>query len=150
MREQTSLAEMDAGRIWRRFMPRKAEIAGKSNDLLYSVQIFEGVLNYQSFDADAVFEKWAAVAVSDFEKIPEGMEAHTLRGGEYAVFIHTGTTEMFPQTAHYIFTEWLPASIYQLDEREHFEIMDDKYLGPANPESEEEIWIPVKKVKSEK
>jgi AraC family transcriptional regulator len=44
----------------------------------------------------------------------------------------------------YIFTRWLPASGYQLDNRPHFEILGDKYKN-NDPESEEEIWIPVRK-----
>jgi AraC family transcriptional regulator len=42
----------------------------------------------------------------------------------------------------YIFNTWLPKSGYQLDRRPHFEILGEKYKN-NNPDSEEEIWIPI-------
>jgi AraC family transcriptional regulator len=47
-------------------------------------------------------------------------------------------------TFEYIFRVWLPASEYLLDDRPHFEILGAKYKD-NDPESEEEIWIPVQK-----
>ena len=66
----------------------------------------------------------------------------TLNPGSYAVFDYKGLntdTQIFI----YIFKEWLPNSDYELDERPHFEILGNKYKN-GNPESEEEIWIPIK------
>lgn len=42
-----------------------------------------------------------------------------------------------------IFSDWLPKSDYELDERPHFEILDEKYKND-DPNSEEEIWIPIR------
>jgi AraC family transcriptional regulator len=39
---------------------------------------------------------------------------------------------------------WLPSSDYVLDNRPHFEILGEKYKI-NDPESEEKIWIPVRK-----
>jgi AraC family transcriptional regulator len=50
---------------------------------------------------------------------------------------------MFAENAKYIYTEWLPNSGFQLDNKPHFEVLGDNYLGHENPESEEEIWIPI-------
>jgi AraC family transcriptional regulator len=44
----------------------------------------------------------------------------------------------------YIFQTWLPASGYEYDNREQFEIMGEKYHH-MDPRSEEEVWIPVRK-----
>ncbi|MDP5096829.1 MAG: GyrI-like domain-containing protein [Flavobacterium sp.] len=38
----------------------------------------------------------------------------------------------------------MPNSEYQLDNRPHFEILGAKYKNNA-PDSEEEIWIPIKR-----
>jgi AraC family transcriptional regulator len=62
----------------------------------------------------------------------------------YAVFKHKGATSSFHLTSDYIFNHWIPQSEYELDHRPHFEILGDQYLGPDNPESEEEVWIPIK------
>lgn len=46
--------------------------------------------------------------------------------------------------AEYIYGSWLPNSTeYARDNRPHFEILGEKYKN-NDPESEEEIWIPVK------
>ena len=47
----------------------------------------------------------------------------------------------------YIFRTWLPSSSYQLDDRPHFEVLGAKYKN-NDPESEEEIWIPIKPKKA--
>ena len=50
---------------------------------------------------------------------------------------------MYKFPFQYIFTNWLPNSEYELDNRPHFEILGDKYIN-GSADSEEEIWIPVK------
>jgi AraC family transcriptional regulator len=37
----------------------------------------------------------------------------------------------------------LPNSAYELDDREHFELLGEKYKN-NDPNSEEEIWIPIR------
>ena len=71
------------------------------------------------------------------------MEPYVLKGGLYAVFDYVGSSADFHKTFNYIFKEWLPASEYELDKREHFEIMGEKYRN-NDPASEEEVWVPVK------
>jgi AraC family transcriptional regulator len=90
-----------------------------------------------------VFDKWAAVAVSSLEAIPDGMESYTLQGGKYAVFIHKGPASAFPKTMQHIFVEWLPKSGFEIDDREHFEVLPEDY-GRNDSEAEEEVWIPIK------
>jgi len=71
------------------------------------------------------------------------MKTITSPEGLYAVFVHKGAASEGPKTYQYIFTTWLPASDYQLDNRPHFAIMGEKYKG-EDPGSEEELWIPIK------
>jgi AraC family transcriptional regulator len=80
--------------------------------------------------------------VAEFSVIPDEMEAFKLKGGLYAVFHYIGSS-MDTRVFQYIFGTWLPASSYLLDDRPHFEILGDKYKN-ANPNSEEDIWIPIK------
>lgn len=144
MRALMSFAENRTFELWRSFMPRRFEVKDALPNRLYSMQIYKAAPYTENFSMHTQFEKWAAVEVNDFGETPEGMKQYVLRGGEYAVFNYKGTPAMFHETARYIFLEWLPASGFKLDDREHFEILGEKYLGPNNPESEEEIWIPVK------
>lgn len=129
--------------LWRSFMPRRKEIQNQVSSELYSMQIYNGVFNIQNFNPNDTFTKWAAIEVIDFEQIPEGMESYTLKGGLYAVFTHKGSSLDFQRTFQNIFDVWLPNSDYQIDDREHFELLGEKYKNES-PDSEEDIWIPIK------
>ena len=139
-----SLAEDRTKELWQGFMGRRKEIGNALSKDLISMQVYISLLNVKEFNLTTQFEKWAAVEVKDYTKIPEGMVSYTLSGGLYAVFVHRGLPSSFPRTAQYIFGEWLPKSEYQLDHREHFEIMGDKYRN-NDPSSEEEVWVPIKR-----
>lgn len=136
-----SLTENKTAELWRNFMPRRKEIQSTIGKDLYSLQEYDP--NYFiNFDVKTPFEKWACVEVEDLNSIPEKMSALVLRGGLYAVFLYKGlstNTEIF----NYIFSKWLPESEYTLDHRPHFELLGEKYKN-NDPNSEEEIWIPIK------
>lgn len=144
IRIYTSLADNDSVKLWQQFMPRHKEVVNCVGAELYSVEVFEGGLNVEEFTPKTIFEKWAAVEVSDLEAIPESMYSLTLPAGLHAVFTYKGVSSAFYEAAEYIYGTWFPDSVYELDNRPHFEVMGEKYLGPDNPESEEEIWIPIK------
>ena len=130
--------------LWSSFMPRRKEIKNiVSNDLI-SMQVYQGILDLKNYNYEEEFEKWASVEVADFNSVPAGMLSYVLKGGLYAVFPHKGPASNGPETFKYIYTQWLPGSGYDLDSREHFEILGDKYKN-NDPDSEEEIWIPIKR-----
>lgn len=137
-----SLANNKTGEIWKNFMPRRKDINNNLSNDLISMAIYKPN-HFADFKPTNEFEKWAAVEVKDFESVPNGMETFTLKGGLYAVFDYKGSstdTKIF----QYIFGTWIPNSDYFLEDRPHFEILGDKYKN-ADPNSEEEIWIPIKK-----
>jgi len=142
-RIKMSLAENRTFELWKNFMPKRNEIKNKVSTELISMQIHDPSLDFKNFNLNTIHEKWAAAEVSDFNEIPEGMETHVLKGGLYAVFLHKGAASEGHKTFQYIFGTWLPNSEYELDKREHFEILGDKYKN-NDPNSEEEIWIPIK------
>lgn len=139
-----SVANDKTGKLWQKFMPKRKQIENRIEGQYYSVKIFEGIPDFKNFTEDLEFEKWAAVEVSGYGAFPTGLEKMELPGGKYAVFVHHGLASDFTKTMEYIFVEWLPNSKYQLDERPHFEIMGEKYYGPTDANSEEEIWIPIR------
>lgn len=144
MKKRMSLAEDKTSELWKGFIAQHKEIRNRSDQGFYSIQVYDKDFKIESFNETVKFDKWAAVEVTNLEHIPEGMETHLLSGGKFAVFIHKGKAETFYKTAQYIYTVWLPDSGYQLDDREHYEYMGELYLGPENPDSEEEVWIPIK------
>lgn len=136
---EMSLAENRTGELWSSFMPRLKEIETRVGNNLYSLQVYDEDY-FQQFDPTREFEKWALAEVKNFSLIPDEMEPFELPGGMYAVFLHKGMgTEIF----QYIFSEWLSNSGFSIDSRPHFEILGEKYKQ-GSPDSEEEIWIPVK------
>lgn len=130
-------------KLWQAFMQRRKEIKNNLTTDLFSMQVYPQSFDFNFSNLKAEFEKWAAIEVADFETVPAEMETYVLTGGLYAVFDYKGLntdTKIFK----YIFGTWLPNSTnYLLDDRPHFELLGAKYKN-NDPNSEEEIWIPIK------
>ncbi|MCM4171746.1 AraC family transcriptional regulator [Arenibacter sp. TNZ] len=140
------LSEDRTKELWQGFMSRRKEIGNAINTGLISMQVYERLLSFSEFNDTTQFEKWAVVEVKDYKVLPKGVESYTLFGGLYAVFIHKGLPSAFPKTAQYIYGVWLPHSDYELDHREHFEVLGDRYRK-NDDSSEEEVWVPIKNKK---
>lgn len=136
-----SLANNRTGELWKSFMPLRHTVKNTIGANLFSVQIFDGVFAYDN--PHLIFEKWAAVPVTDFKTIPANMESLIIPGGRYAVFLYQGSSAEGHKAFDYIFNRWLPSTEYEIDQRPHFELLGKNYKN-NNPTSEEEIWIPVK------
>jgi AraC family transcriptional regulator len=141
-RARMSFSDNRTFELWRSFMPRRKEITNCLGTDLYSVEVYPPTF-WEDFSADKEFEKWAAVEVAGCGAIPDLMETLTVPAGLYAVFVHRGPASTGPETYGYIFRSWLPSSGYALDNRPHFALMGEKYKKD-DPDSEEEIWIPIK------
>lgn len=138
-----SLARNRTFELWKSFMTEIKGIKNFVSSDLISMEVYDTSMDFKDFNIDTEFEKWAAVEVTDFNSIPESMDTHILSGGLYAVFLYKGHPAQFQDAFQYIFNSWLPNSEYELDKREHFELMGDKYKN-NDPGSEEEVWVPVK------
>jgi AraC family transcriptional regulator len=139
-RIKMTLADNKTLELWKSFMPRRKEIRNNLTTELFSIRLYERSSDLSDFNKE--YEKWAAIEVTDFETIPDGMETCTLIGGLYAVFLYKGLSTD-TKIYQYIYGTWLPISDYSLDNRAHFEILGEKYKN-NDPSSEEEIWIPIK------
>lgn len=121
-------------------MPIRKEIQNAIGSELYNIQINPDGFDFQP---NTPYTKLAVVAVSSFDFIPDGMETLEIQEGLYAVFNYKGDQSSAASFFNSIYTEWLPSSKYKLDNRPQFEILGEKYKNSV-PNSEEEIWIPVK------
>lgn len=142
IRQEMSLAENLTAQLWRSFMPRRHEVKNLSTNEYISMQVYSKT-DGQPFSPTTVFEKWAVVEVSTRNDVPVGMESYSLPGGQYAVFIHNGPASAAPKTMRHIFGKWLPNSKYELDDREHFEVLPEGY-DSLDQHAREEVWIPVR------
>jgi len=136
-----SFANNKTGELWKSFMPIRSEITNKLSNDLISMQVYKPT-HFAEFSPTNEFVKWATVEVADFKNVPGDLETFTLPGGLYAVFDYKGSS-IDGTIFQYIFGTWLPNSNYLLDDRPHFEVLGEKYKN-ADPNSEEEIWIPIK------
>ncbi len=144
MKIRMSLINNKTGTLFGQFMPRRSEIKNVADTNFYSVECYDDPSYFNNFNPGNEFEKWAAVKVSDFSSVPPGIDRLIITKGEYAVFHYTGKPSEAQSTFQYIYTQWLPSSIFDLDDRPHFALMGPKYKGEYS-DSEEEFWIPVKR-----
>lgn len=136
-----SLTNNKTGQLWGQFGPRIKEVQNKITEDKISMQIYDSSY-YANFSPKNEFEKWATVEVGNFDSIPNGMKSFALQEGMYAVFDYKGSSSD-NSIFQYIFWKWLPNSPYQIDDRPHFEVLGKNYKND-DPDSEEEIWIPIK------
>jgi len=143
MHAKMSLLKDTTYQLFSTFMPRRKEIVAV-NTFIFDLKTYPKDY-FMQFNPAALFTKWALVEVAHFDAIPNNMESFDLEAGLYAVFKHKGQlTDNSIFT--YIFTEWLPKSAYVLDQRPHFDIMNEKSkTNDAN--AEQEIWIPIQEKK---
>ncbi len=140
-RIEMSLVNNKTHQLWSQFVPKINEIQNRISEDKISMQIYPPNY-YKQFSPANEFEKWAVVEVLNFDFIPNNMETYILQEGTYAVFDYKGSSSN-PSIFQYIFTEWIPNSPYVVDDRPHFEVLGENYKN-NDPNSEEEIWIPIK------
>lgn len=144
MKIQTSVSNFGAPQLWQTLMPRQREIEHRIEGVYYSIQIYSIGFEMKNFSPTTLFQYWAAIEINKPSELPDGMESFTLSEGKYAVFTHKGLVSEFRKTLEIIHSEWIPNSSFEVDDRPHFELLGEKYLGPNNPNSEEEVWVPIK------
>ena len=140
---KTSFANNQTSELWRNFMPGKDAIENTVSNDLYAVEIYDSTQFFKHYDPNKEFEKWAAIEVNNFDSVPENMETLVIPEGLYAVFAYKGKGSEATKTYQYILGTWIPNSEYELDDRPHFALMGKKYKN-EDPDSEEELWFPVK------
>lgn len=82
--------------------------------------------------------------MSSFDGVPEGVVTKVLKAGRYAVFTHRGSLSMLRRTFDYIWGTWFLTTREEVDGREDFELYDERFLGYDHPDSEVDLYIPVK------
>ena len=132
-----SLIENKTFDLFSEFMPKRKQIQNNINSSIYDLIIYPPGY-FQNFNPANTFKKGAMIAVLEDTPIPDGMVAFTLVGGDYAVFSQK-ENELDATIMEAIFTKWLPSSKYQLDDRPHFDILNENSKGKGG-----EVWIPIK------
>lgn len=143
LHRRMSIAKPETHLLWQSFMPRKKEIINGKHSFLFSLDVYDELNYFSQFNPQNEFEKWAAIEVENVDVIPTGMQKLIISEGMYAVFVFKGLTSDAYAFYNQIFSEWLPASEFELELRPHFALMGEKYKK-EDPASKEEIYIPIK------
>lgn len=136
--QEIAPSENEISRLWQRFNPRCEEIPYR-NGQCYGLCIIEPDMR----PGDA-FDYIAAVGVTAFADVPEGMIADTFEGGLYVVVTRKGPIDELGAAFDYYHGEWLPNSEYTCRAGAEVEYYDRRYLGNDNPESVMELWFPIR------
>lgn len=83
------------------------------------------------------------VGIEKDSPIPIQLTAKTIPSQTYLRFYHKGLSNLVGHTYRYIYEEWLPQTDYLLPHYYNFEYYGAEHLGPYNPNSISEIYIPV-------
>jgi len=139
---EMSLVDNKTFELFSAFMPKKKHIQNALSTDVFEVLIYDA--NYlKNFNPTNTFTKWVTVEVDNYDAIPETMKSLDLNKGLYAVFNYKGLAKDFGTLMQYIYTEYIPKSKYKLDNRPHFNVLNEK-TKRNNPDSEETVWIPIK------
>ncbi|WP_069999064.1 AraC family transcriptional regulator [Cellulosilyticum sp. I15G10I2] len=123
---------------WALLMQNLSAIPNVKNPLeFYQLQFW-----FPNQDNDSIYF-YVAVAVDTLESIPIQLTAKTIPAQAYFKFRHKGLANQVGHTYRYIYEEWLPETDYKLPGHFNFEYYGDEHLGPYNPDSISEIYIPI-------
>jgi AraC family transcriptional regulator len=136
--EAMSLQTFTPWTLWPRVMPRLAQIRNRTSQDLISLRNFNGIPVFGP-QANPDFTYWGGVEVLETNK---GFEHLEIPAGTYAVFHYKGLSSD-STIWRYIYSQWLPNSEWELDERPHFERLGSKDKND-DPTSEEDIYIPIR------
>ena len=142
--------ENEIGRLWGRFNrfwdDRQADIR----------HVVDGSVGFElhvepvEYAETKCFYVMVGVEISDLAGLPLELSVKVLPAGTYAVFTLRGPeiTSNWPDA---IYKGWLPGSGYEEAHKFTVERYDgERFKGVQDPESELDIWVPVKKKGSDK
>lgn len=106
-----------------------------------------GICEYQE-DADIAnydmeLTEVIGVQVTSYDNLPAGLTAKTIPAGKFAVFTHKGPLSGILKTYQYIWGTWALLTNETIDNRDDFELYDERFLGRNNDQSEVDIYIPI-------
>lgn len=84
------------------------------------------------------------VEVTSFGNMPTDIIVKTIPAGKYAVFTHKGSLSDILKTYQYIWGTWAMLTSETIDNRDDFELYDERFSGRENDNSEVDIYIPIK------
>jgi AraC family transcriptional regulator len=94
------------------------------------------------FTNDLIYTHWACVEINEMNSFEKDLHVLKFNGGKYLKFTHKGLSTDFLKTSYEIYAHWVPFYGFKIENRPHFQIMDERYKSDRI-DSEEDLYIPV-------
>lgn len=120
--------------LWEAFNKHYKDIKQKSKSMR-CYGICDGEM-----DSEGRFHYTACAEVDSFEDVPQFMETKVVQSGKYVVYTYAGAIKDLGGFYENIFSQWLPASGYEMDCRPQLELYDERFMRNG----EFDIYIPIK------
>lgn len=135
--KQYDSSQLNLHALWSAFKPYVHSIENRVDSNAFG--IYE---SYQEQDEDVRFVYICCVAVTNFDRVPEGMMTRETDEQMYAIFTHVGPISNLEQTLKYIWGSWLPKSDYEYVEKPDFELYPSGF-NDNDPNNRLYLHIPV-------
>lgn len=145
IRRQTEIKSKEIKKLWDEFYDFEHQVY-YSYHQHRKFGIYELSLDETHFiiSEESMFSEVVGIEVESFENVPSYFVKKVIPGGRYAVFTHHGSLELLQQTINYIWGTWLLSTKEEVDSRETFEVMDERFLGYHHPDSVLDLYIPLR------
>ncbi|MEZ7890507.1 MAG: AraC family transcriptional regulator [Candidatus Wallbacteria bacterium] len=144
IRKQTCLKNNIIPQMWNEFFPRVGEIKNREGIDYYGICETNDIDTADLFNDETFFNELVCVAVKNFDHIPAGMVTKEIPEQKYAVFTHKGPLSTLRSTYDFIYKTYFPKSGHEIVRADDFELYDDRFTGPNEPNSEFDIYVPIK------
>jgi len=124
--------------VWAKFMPE----AGTVPHRIIPERYYQFSFWPETYEMEGFFVM-PSVEVASLQNIPPMLVGKSVPAARYLRFIHRGLSRLVAHTYQYIYQTYLPQSDYQLTKPYNFEFYGPGFLGPENPDSESEVFIPI-------
>lgn len=128
----------DLSKEWGQFMREMHKI----KNVIYPDQFYQ--IQYWSAEQDlGGLYFFIGVQIRELTQDIPQLVTKIIPEGRYLRFVHKGLANKVGYTYKYIYGQFLPGTDYKLTKPFNFEQYGEKCLGPYNPESENDIYIPI-------
>ncbi len=126
-------------KVWDIFLKINFDIKWKDDRKTYGVEFYT-----EEFYREKKWFYMVAKELPDFSQIPMNMVGKVIPENTYAVFTAKGGIKNLAKTSRLAHKEWMPNSKYEEADWFEFELYDERFKGPDIPESEIDIYIPIR------
>jgi len=129
--------------LWKQFGEILDSIPDK-HSLARTFGICEYKENFPIANYDMELTEVVGVEVTSYDSMSANIVTKTIPAGKFAVFTHKGSLSNILKTYQYIWGTWVLLTKETLDNRDDFELYDERFLGRDSEQSEMDIYIPIK------